>query len=166
MQQDVITISPETPILDVYRMFVEEEIHGAPMVDEDGAVRGVVSTLDLLRIVRDELEPGAGVTATTYFRDELPYSGFDGARMPEDLQDRVQQLTANDAATRELVTVRPDATVEQIARTMLAQHIHRVLVVDDDGDLRGVISSFDLLRVVAKLDRPERGLARGTGYRR
>ena len=149
MQRDVITIAPEMSILDVYRMFVEEEIHGAPVVDDRGAVRGVVSTMDLLRVVRDELDPGAGRTATTYFRDELAYSG-PSYRVSDDMQDRMQQLTAEDAATRELVTVRPDATVEEIARKMLDQHIHRVLVVDAEHELLGVISSFDLLRVVAK----------------
>ena len=126
MQRDVITIAPETPLLDVYRMFVEEEIHGAPVVDEAGAVRGVVSTLDLLR-----------------FGNEEPYVA----------RDSTGQLTADDAATRELVTVGPDASVEEVARTMLAQHVHRVLVVDRDRELLGVISTFDLLRVVASLDK-------------
>lgn len=125
MQRDVITIAPQTPLLDVYRMFVEEEIHGAPVVDDAGAVCGVVSTLDLLR-----------------FGSEEPYVA----------RDSTGQLTADDAATRELVTVGPDATVEEVARTMLAQHVHRVLVVDRDRELLGVISTFDLLRVVASLD--------------
>jgi CBS domain-containing protein len=162
MQRDIITIAPEMQILDVYRMFVEEEIHGAPVVDESGNVRGVVSTLDLLRVVREELEPGAGATATSYFREELPFSSH--MKMPDDLQDRVQQLTAYDAATRELVSVRSTTTVEEVARVMLQQHIHRVLVIDD-GELLGVISSFDLLRVVAKLDRPA-SKPRATGYKR
>jgi CBS domain-containing protein len=123
MQQDVITVSPEMPILDVYRMFVEEEIHGAPVVDDVGAVRGVVSTLDLLRIMRGDLEPERGAAATT----------------------------ADEVATRELVTVSPEASVEEVAHKMLEQHVHRVLVVDGAGELVGVISSFDLLRVVANV---------------
>jgi CBS domain-containing protein len=126
MQRDVITLSPEMPILDVYRMFVEEEIHGAPVVDEAGAVRGVVSTLDLLRLGNEEAYVA---------------------------RDSTGQLTADDAATRELVTVGPNATVEEVARTMLAQHVHRVLVVDRDRELLGVISTFDLLRIVASLDK-------------
>jgi CBS domain-containing protein len=49
MQTDVLTVSPETSLLDMHRMFIEEEIHGAPVVDDDGSVRGVISSLDLLR---------------------------------------------------------------------------------------------------------------------
>jgi CBS domain-containing protein len=119
MQSDIITINPETRVLDIHRMFVEEEIHGAPVVDDDGVVCGVVSSLDLLRIVRDELEPDAGE---------------DG-------------LTAKDAMSRELVSVPSTATVAEIANVMRSQRIHRVLVIDDK-ELVGVITTFDLLQVL------------------
>lgn len=150
MVRDVITVSPETPILDVHRLFVEEEIHGAPVVGDDGCVRGVVSSLDLLRVMREELEPGAGCTATTYFRDQLPYSGPDWLSMPEDFQDRVQELTAADAMTRDLVVVGPDATAYEIAEALIEHHVHRVLVTDEHV-LPGVISTFDLLRAVTSV---------------
>ena len=167
MERDVITVTPETRLLDVHRLFVEEEIHGAPVVGEDTLVRGVISTLDLLRLVRDEFEPGAGATATTYFRDELPYSGPDWLQMPEDFQDRMQELTAADAMTRDLVTVGPDATVDDIARTMLEHRVHRVLVCEERV-LLGVVSAFDLLRVLTRVPaiEPHPGLIRHTGYSR
>jgi len=154
MERDVITVSPETSILDVHRLFVEEEIHGAPVVGDDAVVYGVVSSLDLLRVMRDELEPGAGCTATTYFRDQLPYSGPDWETMPEDFQDRVQELTAADAMTRDLVAVHPDATAHEIAQTMLKHRVHRVLVTSD-GSLLGIISTFDLLTAVTSTSPPE-----------
>jgi len=165
MERDVITVTPETRILDVHRLFVEEEIHGAPVVDDDGIVCGVLSALDLLRIVRDELEPGAGATATTYFRDELPYSGPDWLQIPEDFQGRMQALTAADAMTRALVMVGPDATVDELAQTMLVHHVHRVLV-GEDRVLQGVITTFDLLRVLSRAAVAHPGLTRPTGYRR
>jgi CBS domain-containing protein len=119
MQSDILTVTPETPVLDIHRMFVEEEIHGAPVVDDDGTVCGVVSSLDLLRIVRDELEPSAG----------------------ED------EPTARDAMSRELVSVPSSATISEIANVMRSQRIHRVLVIDNK-ELLGVITTFDLLQAL------------------
>lgn len=165
MKRDVITVSPETRILDIHRLFVEEEIHGAPVVGDDGVVQGVVSTLDLLRIVRDELEPGAGSSATTYFRDELPYSGPDWLGMPDDFQDRMHALTAADAMTRELVMVGPDATLDDIVRAMSDHRVHRVLV-GEDGVLEGVITTFDLLPVLSRIAQPSGQAIRYTGYHR
>jgi CBS domain-containing protein len=148
MARDIISVTPVTRILDIHSLLVEEEIHGAPVVDSDGIVRGVVSALDLLRAVRDGGEPGAAMTSTAYYRDELPYPGPDWAQIPEDLQDHMQELTADDIMTRQIVTVPPDASLEQVARTMLDQRIHRVLV-GAAGSLVGLITTFDLLPYVA-----------------
>ena len=117
MQTGLMTVTPETPLADVQRMFVEEEIHGAPVVDDEGVVRGVVSSLDLLR-------------------DSAELEGRGGS-----------ELTATDAMTRELVSVTSDTPVAEIAQKMRLQHIHRVLVIDDE-QLVGVVTSFDLLRAL------------------
>ena len=142
MQTDLLTVGPDTPLLDIHRMFAEEEIHGAPVLDEDGRVRGVVSTLDLVRAVRDECE--SADTATAFFRDDRGYAGL-SMRTASELEARLGELCAADVMTRELVTVTPDTPVAEVARTMREQRIHRVLVVEDRA-LVGVITSFDMLR--------------------
>jgi CBS domain-containing protein len=119
MQTGLITVTPETPLSDVQRMFVEEEIHGAPVVDDNGVVRGVVSSLDLLR---------------------------DGDE--DDDRGNKGELTALDAMTKELVSVTPDTPITEIAQKMRLQHIHRVLVIENE-ELVGVVTSFDLLRALA-----------------
>lgn len=151
MQTDVMSVSPETPLLQVHRLFIEEEINGAPVVDDTGAVVGVISSLDLLRAVDEEYETDAGRTAPMYFRDELPYSGPDWLRAPEDFQDRMAQMTAADAMVRGVVTVTPRASIAEVAHQMRAHRIHRLLVVDGD-QLAGIITTFDL---VSLLERPE-----------
>ncbi|HTR50375.1 MAG TPA: CBS domain-containing protein [Kofleriaceae bacterium] len=135
MQTDVMTVSPETSILDIHRMFVEEEIHGAPVVDDTGRVRGVVSTLDLLRVVSEEAEPN---------EHWLPYFRSDSLAVPDQFPERLNTLTAADIMTRELVTVGPNLPIADVARTMREQHVHRVLVIEDH-ELLGVITTFDLL---------------------
>ncbi|MDB4958413.1 MAG: domain containing rane protein [Myxococcales bacterium] len=144
MQINLLTVTPETPVLDIHRLFVEEEIHGAPVVDDEGVVHGVVSTLDLLRIERDEADPSVGAT-TAYFRDDRSYRRPSWTTNADELEARLDDVTAADVMTRELVTVTPDTPVAEVAQTMRDQHIHRVLVVED-RELVGVITSFDLLR--------------------
>lgn len=116
MQTDVVTLTPTTLLSSVHRLFMEEEIHGAPVVDDDGAVVGVVSTLDLSRAMAEDVEA-----------------------------DAASDVTAADVMTREIVAVAPETPVSEIANVMLKQHIHRVLVVKD-GELVGMITTFDLLR--------------------
>lgn len=147
MTRDMIVVGPDTALLDIHRLFVEEEIHGAPVVDEEDQVLGVISTLDLLRATQEEAD-ASGESRSTYFSDGVSAAGVDWTELSEDPDERVKNLTASDIMTKEIVRVSPEATLREVARTMMTQHVHRVLVVAQ-GNLVGVITTFDLLRVLA-----------------
>ncbi len=145
MQTYVVKVSPDDPLSTVERLFFEEGIHGAPVVDDDGQVKGVISATDLLRAVSEEHDISPSEPA--YFREDLDFSHFSWGRVPEDFKERLNELTVADYMTNGAVTVRPDTEVTQIARTLRENQIHRVLVVED-GLLRGIVSSFDLVALL------------------
>ena len=146
MQTHVITVDPELPLLDAHRLLVEEEIGGAPVVDETGRLVGVISSSDLLRAEEEERE-GTN-RAPSYFTELLEFStphpiGSD------DLQDRLGQLVVSDAMTPGGVSVEPHTTIQDVASLMRRHRIHRVLVLEGE-QLVGLISSFDLLELLEK----------------
>jgi CBS domain-containing protein len=57
-------------------------------------------------------------------------------------------MRAGDVMTGDVVTVSPEARVEEIARLMLKHHISAVPVVDAGGRLLGIVSEGDLVRRV------------------
>jgi len=63
-----------------------------------------------------------------------------------------------DVMTRNVITIAPDATVEDAANLMLSRHISGLFVVDAAGDLAGVVTEGDLLR------RDELGTERGRAW--
>ena len=60
------------------------------------------------------------------------------------MEDTVSQLRP-----RQAVTLSPATTVKQVLDVMLSHDIGAVLIVDDDGMLRGIFSERDLLTKVA-----------------
>ena len=56
-------------------------------------------------------------------------------------------LTAGSIMTTDLVTVRPDVSIEEAIQVLLNQSISGLPVVDDGGRLVGVITEFALLAV-------------------
>ena len=142
MQDEVVTVCPELSLLGVHQLFVAEEIHGAPVIDETETVTGVISSADLLRAVAEEHESGA--VTVDYIRDLVEFSGPDWATMPEDFQDRLQGLRVSDVMTRDVVRVAPDATLGAVATALCENRVHRVLVIEDNR-LLGIISAFDLV---------------------
>lgn len=147
MQRHVVTVDPEASLLDIHRLFVEEEIHGAPVVDDEGRILGVISTLDLLRAVDEERD--TAVAESSYFRDFLPYSGPDWGASPEDFQERLAQRTVSEVMTEGAITVDGDASIPEVARTLRTRNVHRVLVVDREL-LVGIISAMDLVALLEK----------------
>ena len=45
-----------------------------------------------------------------------------------------------------LVSVLADAPLSEVVRTMIHEEIHRVLVIDEDQHLHGIVSAFDFVR--------------------
>ena len=145
MDGRVVTVSSTASLLDVQRLFVAEGISGAPVVGEAEELLGVITNTDLLRAA-NETHESAG-SDSEYFRDLLPYSSPDWAQGPEDFQDRLSALTVADAMTDSIVSVPPTTSAADVAETLLKHRIHRLFVVED-GTLQGVVSAFDLLRLI------------------
>jgi CBS domain-containing protein len=149
METQVITLSPNDPLSSVHRLFYDEEIHGAPVVDEQGRVLGILTTMDLLRAAADERDAARG--DSSYFRELFELSGADWNDAPDGFIDRLREHTAAEFMTEDVACVSTDAPVPEIARTMRQNRIHRVLVIEE-GVLRGIISTSDM---VALLERGE-----------
>ena len=54
-------------------------------------------------------------------------------------------MNAAEIMTKEVVTVRPDASVGDVAALLLERKISAVPVIDDDGHVVGIVSEGDLL---------------------
>jgi len=127
MTTDLITVTPSTPIREFARMCTEDNISGAPVVNMDGTLAGMVSKTDLLAHLMDA-DPSHGGEAESFLEVWL---GED---------DSVSEIMVDD-----VVSVLPDAPIADIARLMAENRIHRVAVVENDKCV-GLITSLDLLQ--------------------
>jgi CBS domain-containing protein len=147
MQTHVVTVDADISLLDAQRLFVEEEISGAPVVDGGGRIVGVVSARDLLRGTAEEQD--TVLSEPYYYRDLAEFSGPDWASGPEDFQNRLASRKVSEVMTEGALTLPPDATVGEIARTLRQGRIHRVPIAQH-GVLVGIVSTFDLIALLEK----------------
>jgi CBS domain-containing protein len=130
---------------EVAKIFVEEGITGAPVVDDMGHPIGVISQTDL--VAHDlTTERELTVEAPFYRRphDDVlqPSRGFQIEEVPAD--------TVQDVMTPFLVTVEETTPIRELAARMAKFGIHRLIVVDDDQQVSGIVTSMDILRWVAE----------------
>ena len=138
LSTDVITAPADASVAEVASLLAGRRISAVPIVDKFDVVVGVVSWTDL----RDKLkigEPDGTVHDGWLRRWMLPRLRWPVAR-------------AIDVMSSPAVTVRPDASVAAAARLMYQKKVGRLLVVDGNGRLVGIVSQRDLLKVHARLD--------------
>ena len=112
--------SEDEAVADVAELLAGFEISGVPVLDSDDRLVGVISQTDLVRL-----------RSST-----IPWTGWHG-------------LMVRDLMTQPAKTIGGSATLEDAARQMTTEHVHRLVVVDDRGAPIGVISESDIVREIA-----------------
>ena len=143
MTSDVITVRRDTPVNDIAKLMGERDISGVPVVDESNHVVGIITELDM--IVRNtRLELPAFIQILDLARIPLERPGH--------YHDRLRHMLGTQAAdimTENVVTVSPDAQVEDLAEVMVKRRLNPVPIVEH-GVLVGIVSRADLIRMMAR----------------
>jgi CBS domain-containing protein len=177
MSTELVTVSPQLTLQEVARVFAASGISGAPVVSGRELV-GVISTTDLVEFETtnpgtprqregssewgeietvpsldgsEESEPGLYFTE---FWDDAGADVLERFRSDTPEWNRLAETTVGSAMTTSVVSLDPGAAVQEAARIMLGAGVHRILVVDETGELIGLVSSSDIVRAVS-----DRGLA-------
>ncbi len=123
MVTSLVTFRPDTPIGEAIRVLLTKKISGAPVIDDEGRLVGVLSELDCLRVLSS---------------DEF-YAG------EQEGQGRVESFM-----TRDCTTISPDTDVYGIAHYFLTEGLRRLPVVDR-GLLVGQVSRRDVLGLIDRM---------------
>jgi CBS domain-containing protein len=139
MTRDVWTLRPEASLKQAAAGLVEHGVSGAPVVDDQRRVVGVLSEADIVTRARGADAGRLSLLAHLLAPDE------DGLR-------RLTAETVRDAMTTPAFTVKATRPVHRAAALMLDRDVKRLPVVDDDGCLVGIVSRRDLVRAFARGD--------------
>jgi len=140
MSRDVVTVTMETPVSEVARIFVEKRYNGLPVINTKNEVVGVVTNNDLV----DQNKRLHIPTVIALF-DAVIYQKGDKQFKKE--LEKMTGSTVRDICAREPVTVNPEATVEEIATVMAEKRVHTLPVVEN-GKLVGVVGKIDIIRAM------------------
>ncbi|MCA8966392.1 MAG: CBS domain-containing protein [Planctomycetes bacterium] len=142
MQRDLITVLVSDPAHQIERVLADAKISGVPVLDHDDRLVGVVSMADLVRRYAEEQDLPADSDYPAFGDDvdETEIVAFD--------RETTLEACAGDLMTSEVTTVGPDTGLRELARIMVDQRIHRVLVTERSRVL-GLVSTLDVLRAIA-----------------
>jgi CBS domain-containing protein len=130
MTRDVVTVLPEATLKEVAELLRDRQISGIPVV-VDHRLLGVVSETDIVAKERGKLAP---------------------KRLRREHDEKRTARTAGEAMTAPAVTIEPWRSAAGAAAIMLEHGVNRLPVVDDDGEIVGIVTRADLVRAFARTD--------------
>lgn len=129
---DVIAVYPETPVQEVARLLIKHRISGVPVIDKERRVLGVISESD---IIYKEIH-----------RDPELLDRLGGIVLPAYKQTIKKGNTAGELMTTPPVTADIDTPLEELIEITTEKKIKRIIIVDRDKRLSGIISRIDIVK--------------------
>jgi CBS domain-containing protein len=133
MSVEVVTVTPDDSVAHAAALMLEHHVSGLPVVDADGALRGIVTEGDLL----DRVE----------LKSDEPWRRHPAAGREEAVANYIKThaRTVGDVMHQGVVTVETTTPLSEVADVMAREHIRRV-VVTREGRVAGIVSRADLIR--------------------
>lgn len=142
MSHNPVVVQRETPLKEAIAILAERRISGLPVVDESGKLIGIISETDLMW-----QETGVTPPAYIMFLDSVIYLQ-NPATYDRDLHKALGQ-TVGDVMSKNPITVSPDKPLRDAARLMHDKSIHRLPILDSEGQVVGILTRGDIIRAMA-----------------
>jgi CBS-domain-containing membrane protein len=125
MTRGVKSVTPETTVGDLYRLFAADDFDAYPVVRDDTLV-GVVSKLDALKVFG-------------FAKDRILPHYVDG-----------MGTTVDEIMTSNVVAVDPDTNLQRVLQLMVEHRMKSLPVIDERRTLLGIIAREDVMRAMAR----------------
>lgn len=137
MTPAVVTVALDTPAKIIAELLEKHQISAAPVLDARHNLVGIVSETDLLHKITYQDDADDGPRLLRRHRID---------------REKARGTVAKDLMTAPAATILPDASIVEAATQMERRGVKRLPVVDGVGELVGIISRRDLVRVFVRAD--------------
>lgn len=144
MTKDVITVKKETTIRELAELFARHRISSVPVVDDSGAMIGIVTETDLV-----EQDKSLHIPTVISLFDWVIYLESD-KKFEKELKKMTAQ-TVGDIYTQKVKTVVPATPLSEVADIMSSGKIDAIPVLENNRVV-GIVARIDLIRTMIKSD--------------
>lgn len=140
MNNNVITIPDHASLKEAAQILIDNRISGAPVVDAENRLVGILSEGDLVR----QQKPLSKPMMLMFLDGAFPVNY-------REIQHDLEAVTATEVSqlmTPAVKTLKPESDLSEIATLMLKSKINRIPIVDDTGILEGIVTRHDIIKAV------------------
>lgn len=149
MQRDVVTVSPDSTLREALSLMTENHVTGLPVMDRFERCIGLITSSDILNYEQDNTgESDEGRVAEVYDAESQEWETVSLSAFG---LEKFGDVPVSEVMTRDLIWVDRNTPLKDVARRMIDEQVHRVLVMDVASRLYGILSAYDFVRVAADM---------------
>lgn len=154
MVKEVVILKPDETVREASKKFAENNISGAPVVNDKKNVVGILSEADILKMLEAHYTRGGVVFLPTPFDlIEIPFmEAVREAEIYKGAKDMLKDIGTTlvlDVMKTHVVTIKADSSIEDAAGLMVSKKVNRLPVVENNK-LVGIITRGDIIMALTK----------------
>ncbi|MDX1413474.1 MAG: CBS domain-containing protein [Candidatus Promineifilaceae bacterium] len=126
MSRDVMVVRKDSSLPEAHQIMISDNIRRLPVVDDNGQLVGIITLGDVRSV-----SPSPASSVSIFERNYL-----------------LSNLEVERVMTPKPSTISPDQTINEAANIMLQERISGLPVVDENGQICGIITESDIFRMV------------------
>jgi CBS domain-containing protein len=150
MQRDVIVVYDRDTLQEAMDLMTENHVTGLPVVNSKGKCVGVISATDILGYEQEHSEFVADTNDDMALHFDPDSGQWEHVRVSSYALEQFGEVRVEEVMSRNLLFVETNTTLKDVARKMCNDKVHRVLVIDPDYRLQGIITSTDFVKLFAE----------------
>jgi CBS domain-containing protein len=140
MSKDVVAVNPNDTLHEALELIHENRVSALPVINGRDQCVGMLSASDLIELTHD-------------LDDEIQNLGRASAGerpwLVEQLSRALGLEHVSEQMTHDVETIHPEASLPEAAAAMLRNRVHRLPVTNANRRLLGIVSTIDVMRIVA-----------------
>ncbi|WP_094228873.1 CBS domain-containing protein [Methanolobus psychrotolerans] len=149
MNPEVVTCAPADTIRAVAQLLKQNSISGLPVVDE-GEVVGIVSEGDILKLLKVPEHTGLWLPSP-FEVIEVPIRELLNWEETKNMLEDVGSKSITEIMKKHVYTVSPEDSIQEASAVITRHKINRLPVVDEDGQLVGIVTRGDIIDGLGQL---------------
>lgn len=140
-QKKIIAIDEDTNLQEAEKFFEEYGYKGFPVVDKNKKLVGILTEYDMV-----SHSSGAHIPTMMSLLENIKVNRQDRKDLDEFFKN-VRNIKVKNVMNTDPLTITEDTPIEELAKNFSEHHkVNPILVTDKTGNLRGVVSRYDILR--------------------
>jgi len=153
-QREVICLQEDQTLRDALELFLEKRVSGAPVVNSEGGLVGVLSMTDIIWVEStDAMQSVEFPFYPSQSTDEIAMEGC----CPDPRTEAMLNMRVSSRMSSNPITIEPQELLDRAAALMIDRNINRLPVIhpatrnskNPHGNVIGIITRLDIMRCLA-----------------